>query len=118
MFRKGLLRQIGMEEKILFPAAQCARGGEPLPEAARLRLDHALAALLIPTPTVAIVRALRTILARHDTVEDGAGGGYDVCEKLAVSQAHALLAQLRAAPEVPVHPTPMACSSSAPCVVP
>jgi hypothetical protein len=46
-FRAGLLKHIGMEEKILLPAAQRARGGEPLPIAAKLRLDHgALAALL------------------------------------------------------------------------
>lgn len=29
-FRAGLLRHIGMEEKILLPAAQRIRGGEPL----------------------------------------------------------------------------------------
>jgi hypothetical protein len=41
-----------MEEKVLLPAAQKARGGEPLQIAAKLRLDHgALAALLVPTPT-------------------------------------------------------------------
>jgi hypothetical protein len=38
-FRAGLLTQIGMEEKILLPVAQRARGDEPLPTAARLRLD-------------------------------------------------------------------------------
>src|SRR5215831_15391307 len=54
-FRKGLLRHIGMEEKILLPATQRARGGEPLHAAARLRLDHgALAALFVPSPTAAI----------------------------------------------------------------
>jgi hypothetical protein len=51
-FRGGLLRHIGMEEKILLPAAQSARGGKALPLAAKLRLDHgALAALLVLTPT-------------------------------------------------------------------
>src|SRR5262245_30995230 len=46
-FRRGLLRHIAMEEKILLPTAQRARGGKPLPLAGRLRLDHgALAALL------------------------------------------------------------------------
>src|SRR6476661_824617 len=39
-FRAGLLRHIGMEEKILLPAAQRQRGGEPLSLAAKLRLDH------------------------------------------------------------------------------
>src|SRR5262245_30922604 len=51
-FRAGLLKHIGMEEKVLLPAAQKLRGGEPLPVAPRLRLDHgALAALLVPSPT-------------------------------------------------------------------
>ncbi|MBI2366139.1 MAG: hemerythrin domain-containing protein [Deltaproteobacteria bacterium] len=52
-FRAGLLKHIAMEEKILLPAAQRMRGGEPLTLAAKLRLDHgALAALLVPTPTL------------------------------------------------------------------
>ena len=51
-FRAGLLRHIAMEEKILLPAVQRARGGTPLPIARQLRLDHgAIAALLVPTPT-------------------------------------------------------------------
>ena len=50
-FRAGLLRHIGMEEKILLPAAKRARGGTALPAARLLRHDHsALAALLVPTP--------------------------------------------------------------------
>jgi hypothetical protein len=50
-FRRGLLRHIGMEEEeILLPAAQRTRGGEPLPAAARLRLDHGALAALVPTP--------------------------------------------------------------------
>lgn len=102
-FRAGLLKHIGMEEKILLPAAQHARGGEPLPIAATLRLDHgALAALLVPTPTRAIVAALRAILAAHNPIEDAPGGLYDTCEELAGAERDALLARLRAAPEVPV----------------
>jgi hypothetical protein len=61
-FRAGLLKHISMEEKLLLPAARRARGGEPLPLAAKLRLDHgALAALLVPMPTPAIIstQALR-----------------------------------------------------------
>ena len=57
-FRAGLLRHISLEEKLLLPAAQRWRGGAPLPIAAKLRLDHgALAALLVPTPTPAIIAA-------------------------------------------------------------
>jgi hypothetical protein len=103
-FREGLLRHIGMEEKILLPSAQRARGGEPLPCAPRLRLDHgALAALLVPSPTAAVGGAIRTILARHNAVEEGPEGAYAACERLAGSGADALRAALEAAPEVPVH---------------
>ncbi|HVN83209.1 MAG TPA: hemerythrin domain-containing protein [Candidatus Binatia bacterium] len=104
-FRKGLLKHIGMEEKILLPAAQKARGGEPLPIAGKLRLDHgALAALLVPTPTLQIVGTIRTILTAHNAVEEGPGGVYCECERLVGNDLDALLAGLRAAPEVPVHP--------------
>ena len=94
-----------MEEKILLPAAQQARGGEALPVAAKLRLDHgALAALLVPTPTPVIIATIRRILTAHNTLEEGTGSVYEVCEQLAGADADALLARLRAAPEVPVHP--------------
>jgi len=101
-FRRGLLRHISMEEKLLLPAARRARGGSPLPIAATLRLDHgAIAALLVPTPTAGIVAALRAILARHNQIEEGPGGLYDTCAALADRDADALLAALRAAPAVP-----------------
>jgi hypothetical protein len=104
-FRRGLLRHIGMEEKILLPAAQRARGGEPLPCAARLRLDHgALAALLVLPPRGAIGNAIRAILERHNALEEGPEGAYAACERLAGPEADALLAALIAAPEVPVSP--------------
>jgi hypothetical protein len=103
-FRRGLLRHIGMEEKILLPAAQHARGGEPLPAAARLRLDHgALAALLVPTPTPAILGALRGILLRHNALEEGPDGVYAACEHLAGDAIAALVSALESAPEVPVN---------------
>jgi hypothetical protein len=104
-FRAGLLRHIGMEEKVLLPAAQQWRGGIPLPIAAKLRLDHgALAALLVPTPTLAIIAAIRTILTAHNALEEGPGGLYERCEPLAGAEAEGLLAQLQATPEVPVAP--------------
>src|SRR5690606_35410919 len=104
-FRAGLLRHISMEEKILLPTAQRLRGGEPLAVAAKLRLDHgALAGLLVPTPTPVIIAALRRILETHDVIEEGPGGVYECCEQLAGAEADALLAQLQAAPAVPVAP--------------
>ena len=102
-FRAGLLKHIAMEEKILLPAAQRLRGGEPLPVASKLRLDHgAIAALLVPTPTPAIVAAIRTILKSHNPIEEGPGGLYEECEELAGADTEPILAQLRNAPKVRV----------------
>jgi len=104
-FRTGLLRHIGMEEKILLPAAQQLRGGEPLPIATKLRLDHgALAALLVPTPTGAIIAKIRAILEGHNISEEGPGGLYETCDELAGDEAEHILAKLQAAPEVIVMP--------------
>ncbi|MGE5218625.1 MAG: hemerythrin domain-containing protein [Chloroflexota bacterium] len=104
-FRAGLLKHIGMEEKILLPAARKQRGGEPVPVAAKLRLDHgALTALLVPTPTALIVAAIRGILKLHNPVEEDAGGMYDQCEELAGAEADEILRQLQNYPEVKVLP--------------
>ena len=48
-------------------------GGEPLPVAARLRLDHgALATLLMPTPDRSDPGAtIRRILSEHNRIEEG-----------------------------------------------
>lgn len=113
-FRAGLLRHIGMEEKILLPAAQRIRGGEPLPIASKLRLDHgAIASLLMPPPTAAIVATIIAVLKVHNTIEEGPGGLYETCDELASSEAAELLAKLQAAPELTVLP----CSDS-PAVMP
>jgi hemerythrin HHE cation binding domain-containing protein len=100
-FRAGLLRHIAIEEKILLPAAQAARGGQALPLAAKLRLDHgALAALLVLKPTSSIVAAMQSILAAHNPLEEGPNGVYDQCEQLAGSEADEILGRLQNAPEV------------------
>jgi hypothetical protein len=104
-FRRGLLKHIGMEEKILLPVATKARGGEALEVAGKLRLDHgAIVSLLVPTPTRVIVGALRSILAGHDAIEEGADGLYHACERALGADVAGLVEKLRAAPEVPVHP--------------
>lgn len=104
-FREGLLRHIAMEEKVLLPAAQRARGGGPLPSAPKLRLDHAaLAALLVPSPTPAIIAAIRAVLAAHNPIEEGPDGLYETCERLLSDQTEAMLGRLRAAPEVAAAP--------------
>jgi hypothetical protein len=104
-FRAGLLKHIGMEEKILLPAAQKRRGGQPLSVAARLRLDHgALVALLVPPPTASVVAAIRKILELHDPIEEDAGGMYDQCEAVVGTEVDEILRQLQNYPEVKVLP--------------
>lgn len=113
-FRAGLLKHIAMEEKILLPEAQRRRGGDPLPVAGRLRLDHgAIAALLVPTPTHRLVTVLRSILEGHNRVEEGPGGFYAACDELAGEEADALVERLRNTPEVRV-----AAHSDGPLVLP
>lgn len=103
-FRAGILRHIGMEEKVLFAAYKLARG-EPVPEFARLRADHArITALLVPTPTPAIVADLRAVLEPHNVLEEETGGVYAVCEEALGDGAAALLARLRETPEPPLRP--------------
>jgi hypothetical protein len=101
-FRGGLLRHIGLEERILLPDARRRRGGVPLPEAARLREDHGLlATLLVPPHSLPIAEAIERILAPHDALEEGPGGVYAQCDALAAGEAAAIVERLRAAPETP-----------------
>jgi hypothetical protein len=101
-FRAGLLRHIAAEEKILIPAAKAASEAI-LPLARKIRTQHgAITALLAPPPSPTVLRALRTILEEHDTLEEMSGGLYDCCEDLLKGRANELLDRLRAAPEVPV----------------
>lgn len=98
-FLAGLLRHIGMEEKLLLPAVQRRRGGDPLPVAAKLRLDHgALATLLMPTPTAQILGTIRRILSDHNSLEEDPEGLYALCDQLPIAEMEPLLAALRAAP--------------------
>jgi hypothetical protein len=104
-FRAGLLRHICMEEKILIPATQRLRGGEPLGIASKLRLDHgALGTLLIPTPTAAVIASILGVLKEHNVLEEGPGGLYETCDELAGSEAAQLFAKVKAAPEVALLP--------------
>lgn len=105
-FRAGLLRHIGMEEKLLLPAARYARGGKPLEAAEQLRVEHgAIAALLVPTPTRALVALLVSLLAPHNRSEEDPGGVYDTCDDaLGAAGAAWLIEELRSFPEPPLKP--------------
>lgn len=102
-FRAGLLRHIALEEKVLLPAAREALGGEALPLARRLRVEHgAIASLLVPTPTHALVTEIRKILEPHNLLEEAPDGLYATCDRLLSGRAEELVARLAAYPPVKV----------------
>src|SRR5262245_27748599 len=101
-FRAGLLRHIAVEEKILFPVS---RRRAPHPTVARLHREHgALALLLVPTPTAAILAEIRSILAAHNEVEEGPDGIYDACDRLLAADVDRVLDQIRGYPPVKLAP--------------
>ncbi len=115
-FRSGILTHIKMEEKILFPAAQKANNGVPLPKFAQLRLEHgAITSLMVPPPFAELIIVLKYILDKHDLVEEEPGGVYEVCESLTKYQVDELLTRLKETPVVPTiafNPAPYALESA------
>lgn len=104
-FRRGLLRHIGLEEKIILPAIARLQNGKQTEVAARLRLDHgALTALLVPTPSSGIIETILSILEVHNSLEEKEDGLYQLVEKLVAEEANSLLEKLMNAPEVLVLP--------------
>lgn len=100
-FRRGLLKHVGMEEMILLPAVK-ELTGKPAALAAKIRADHgALTALMIPTPTPAVLAAVRAILVPHNELEERDGGLYAQCQAALGDEAGAVLERLRNAPDIP-----------------
>ena len=100
-FRRGLLRHIGIEEKLLFRALRSAGTSAALVET--LHRDHAaLAALLVPPPSREGIEQIRAILGEHNPLEEDPGGMYDRVEQL--GDLDALMTRVRAYPEVPMAP--------------
>lgn len=97
-FRERLLRHIGIEERLLFPAAKRANADQLPTGASELRIDHAaLTTLLVPTPDRALALEIVGLLARHNELEECSGGVYDRC--LALLHEQAAKALLHAATE-------------------
>jgi hypothetical protein len=104
-FRKGLLRHIGLEQKIVLPVIERLQGGTPAALEERIQLDHgAIVALLVPPPTPSVVATLRSILATHNALEEEEGGLYVLLDLLAGPETDELLARFQSAPEVRVLP--------------
>lgn len=104
-FRTGLLRHIKMEEKIFYPAAKNVNPELMQALIPRYRLEHgALTALMVPPPTLSLIKAIIHVLEKHDLAEEEPGGMYDVCESLTHGQTQILLDQLADVEDVPVHP--------------
>lgn len=102
-FREGLLRHIGIEEKVLFPELRKRKGVTLLEE--QLHTDHAaLAALLVPPPGPSEIEQIRTILTLHNPLEERDGGLYEILEDLAGHQLAELMGRVHAIPRVRVAP--------------
>ncbi|MBL9016948.1 MAG: hemerythrin domain-containing protein [Myxococcales bacterium] len=96
-FRTGLLRHIAIEEKVLF--AYLRGRSEPETESLIrvLHADHAaIASLLVPPPTHALIATLRRVLGEHNPLEDAPGGLYDSCDRLAGAGVQELLDRMQA----------------------
>ena len=102
-FRRGLLRHISMEERVLFPLLRAKRGRTEIEHI--LHRDHAtLTALLVPPPTIIEIEQIASILEPHNLLEEEHGGMYELIEDLAADDLTALMTRVHAIPEVRVQP--------------
>ena len=102
-FRRGLLRHISIEERVLFPELRKRFGRTPVEM--QLHRDHAaLTALLVPPPTVVEVEQLRAILGTHNDLEERGGGMYEDVEALEGIDMADLMRRVHAIAQVPVLP--------------
>jgi hypothetical protein len=101
--RRGLLRHIAIEEKILLPEMRRRRGGSIIEE--QIHLDHAaLASLLVPPPTRTEIETIRSILAMHNPLEESEGGLYETFEALTRDELDQMMERVRAIPQIPLSP--------------
>lgn len=104
-FRYGLLRHIGIEEKIILPSITKYQNGKPADITEQLRLDHsAIATMFVPPPDQSIIATIEGILKVHNPMEEDEGGLYDILERLAGADYDMLLEKMIATPDVLVMP--------------
>ena len=104
-FRSGLLKHIGMEEKILLPAVKRLQDGTPYNFADTLRLEHgAFAALLVPPVSSKIAAIFHVMMIHHNELEEGKDGLYAACEQLIGNSVQKFMTRVHSFPDVPVMP--------------
>jgi hypothetical protein len=104
-FRSGLLKHIGMEEKILMLEVKRLQNGAPYKNAETLRLEHgAFAALLVPPASSKIAAVFRSIMIHHNELEEGEDGLYAACERLIGIRVQEFMTRVHSFPDVPVMP--------------
>ena len=104
-FRKGLLRHISIEEKIVFPAVAKCQGRDKIALTDRLHIDHAaIVSLMVPPPSLSIIQTLKSVFAVHNPLEENDGGLYDLFEAWVGADIHIILEEITAAPAVAVLP--------------
>ena len=102
-FRAGLLRHMGIEERILFPFLRTKLGVTAIEQ--QLHRDHAaLAALLVPPPSAVEIEQIASLLAIHNDLEEQELGLYELLDELAGEELPELLARVHAFPQIPVAP--------------
>lgn len=100
-FRAGLLRHIAMEEKVLFAEVRAMPDERPRQLIQLLHADHAaIASLLVPPPTRALIATLQGILDDHNPLEDAPGGLYEHVDRCAGDRVSDLLSRMQAIPSV------------------
>jgi hemerythrin HHE cation binding domain-containing protein len=101
--RRGLLRHIAIEERVLFPELRKVEGSAALER--QLHRDHAaLSALLVPPPTHTEIEQIAAILEMHNVLEERDGGMYELVESAAGADLPALLERVDAIPPVRLAP--------------
>jgi hemerythrin superfamily protein len=102
-FRRGLLRHIAIEERVLFPLLRESRAMTEVEQ--QLHRDHAaLAALLVPPPSPAEIAQIAAILEPHNQLEERDGGMYERVEALSGTELTALMTRVHAVTPVRVAP--------------
>lgn len=102
-FRERLLRHIGVEERVLFPAVRERDATRVADRLAALRVDHAaLTTLLVPTPDRDLALEVEALLGGHNEIEEQLDGVYDGClAALSNADATRVLRAARARHPVP-----------------